>query len=171
MPVMQHPDEDRNTVGFMVSAVHAARTAILGMVICTVVNLGVALFGGDMTLPIGISIPFYFTLIGRILDMGSIGPATWGALGASLAILGAFVIFWALSGKKKVWMKVAFWMTVADGVALVALWRIVFENFFLNPLELIFKVLLLVILYRGVENAARLQKMLDQMEAMRQGQK
>lgn len=159
MSMMEHADEDRNTIGYIMSAIVTARAVILGMTLFTAINLAVLLFRGDTTIPFALSTPFYLTWMALFLENGVAGVLTYGAVGISLSILGAFLLCWLLSRKHPVWLTIALILTVVDTLLLVGFTFWMFENPSANMIEVLVEGMLIVLLFRGVSNARRLERL------------
>ena len=159
MPVLEHPDEDRNTAVFILNAIRSARAAIFGMTLFTVINLAVLLFQGDSVLPFALSVPFCLTWAAQVLEHGAFGLLTWGALGISLVILSLFFLCGLLSRKHLSWLTAALILAVADLVLYVGFLLWLTHSLSMNIVEILIKGMLLVILARGVTNARRLRQL------------
>lgn len=109
------------------------RSAILLVLMLTVINLAMVLLGADFYLLFSASVPYYLTVIARGFDLAASGGAnqayTWAALGVSAVVLGLYLLCWILSRKQPNWLVVSLVLFILDTVCLALFCLFVFGGF------------------------------------------
>ena len=112
------------------------RRTLIGLIILTVINLGLLLTNGDTYLLFSASVPYYLTWLGKVMD-NSISGAVWTENGVFTAtglivgmmILAVYFLFWVLSKKNSAWLWAAVVLLCLDLLALMAVSLLVLEGF------------------------------------------
>ena len=111
------------------------RRTLIGLVVLTVVNLGLLLTNGDLYLLFSASVPYYLTWLGKAMDNG-FAAAVWTENGVFTAtgliigvvILAVYFLFWVLSAKNGAWLWGALVLLGLDLLALVGVSTLVLEG-------------------------------------------
>ena len=64
----KRPTVDRNSPEYQENLIRTGRTALIGVVILTVLNLVLLLTDSDRYLLFSISVPYFLTVLGQIMD-------------------------------------------------------------------------------------------------------
>ena len=125
----------------------AARFAILGLVLITVLNVFLALLGTDSYYVSSVFAAFFFSVVAE------------GALGVILAavLVAPFVVAFFLSKKNRVWMIVALVLTALDLLFVIVV-GILGEELPLYILDILAHIFVIVILVLGVINGKKLKQ-------------
>lgn len=125
----------------------AARFAILGLVLITVLNVFLALLGTDSYYVSSVFAAFFFSVVAE------------GALGVILAavLVAPFVVAFFLSKKNRVWMIVALVLTALDLLFVIVV-GILGEELPLYILDILAHIFVIVLLVLGVINGKKLKQ-------------
>lgn len=125
----------------------AARFAILGLVLITVLNVFLALLGTDSYYVSSVFAAFFFSVVAE------------GALGVILAavLVAPFVVAFFLSKKNRVWMIVALVLTALD-LLFVFYIGIALDMLVYRILDILAHIFVIVILVLGVINGKKLKQ-------------
>lgn len=125
----------------------AARFAILGLVLITVLNVFLALLGTDSYYVSSVFAAFFFSVVAE------------GALGVILAavLVAPFVVAFFLSKKNRVWMIVALVLTALD-LLFVLYIGIALDMLVYRILDILAHIFVIVILVLGVINGKKLKQ-------------
>jgi hypothetical protein len=138
------------------------RRTLLGMIVMTVVNLGLLLGDGDTYLLFSASVPYYLTWFGKAMDNG-IGSLLWQkngiytmtGLAVSLVMLAVYLLPWFLSKKKGSWLWMAFGLLCLDLLALVGVALLV--GFGSVTADLLIHIVLLYQIGKGASSYKKLK--------------
>ena len=116
--------------GHLQQQIHMGRQMLLGVILLTLVNIGMLLSNADSYLLFSVSVPYYLTWFGKLLDnqlsaaWTENGVYTLTGLIIGGVILAGYFLCWLLSKKKGHWLWVAAGLLCVDLLALtaVALW-------------------------------------------------
>ena len=154
----KRPTVDRNSPEYQENLIRTGRTALIGVVILTVLNLVLLLTDSDRYLLFSISVPYFLTVLGQIMDENLLsGSYTVTALVISVVVLALYVVCFVLSKKRPGWLTAGLVLFCVDTAALIVF---VFtltgspESFFM---DFVFHVLIIVELAMAVKGNKKLK--------------
>ena len=154
----KRPTVDRNSPEYQENLIRTGRTALIGVVILTVLNLVLLLTDSDRYLLFSISVPYFLTVLGQIMDENLLsGSYTVTALVISVVVLALYIVCFVLSKKRPGWLTAGLVLFCVDTAALVVF---VFtltdspESFFM---DFVFHVLIIVELAMAVKGNKKLK--------------
>lgn len=120
---MKRNSANKTSPEYLLQQIAGARSALLVVLIFTVVNLVMLLLDSGTYFLFSASVPYYLTAFGLGMDIGmgesGIGTFTLISLGISAVMLLLYLLSWLLSKKRSGWLVVALVAFVLDTVALV----------------------------------------------------
>lgn len=125
MPNAAKPD--KNSIEYRQQQVNSGRSAVLAVLLFTVINLVLLVLDTDRYFLFSAAVPYYLTLFAIIFD-GGVGTLTAYALVASGLILVLYLGIWLLSKKHPGWLIVAAVLFVLDTLALAFLAFAILED-------------------------------------------
>lgn len=156
----KRPAVDRNSPEYQQSLYRSGRAVLIGVVILTVVNLGLLLFSSDTYLLCSVSVPYFLTVLGQIMDETRFTTSyTVTALVISVVVLALYVLCWALSKKHPGWLTAGLVLFCVDTVALVIFAFTLTGSTFSFFTDFAFHVLLIVELAMAVRANKKLKAM------------
>ena len=156
----KRPAVDRNSPEYQQNLYKTGRTVLIGVVILTVVNLGLLLFNSDTYLLCSVSVPYFLTVLGQIMDEALASNSfTVTALVISVVVLALYVVCWALSKKRPGWLTAGLVLFCVDTVALVIFVFTLTDSPVSFFTDFAFHVLLIVELAMGVKANKKLKAM------------
>ncbi len=135
------------------------RRTLLGVILMTVLNVGLLLANSDSYFLFSASVPYYLTALGKAMDSGSNGIYTGTGLAISAVILGVYLLLWVLSKKHGNLLWAAAVLVALDLVCLVALFVGLFGDLTGAIVDILFHV---VAIYQIGKGAASWKKFLQQ---------
>lgn len=126
LPQQNGNSNHKTSPQYQLGLIATARGALLGTIILSTINLLMLALDTGRYFLFSISVPYYLTWFGKILDNGTsdgsgslVGTYTIMAIVIGLLILTVYLITWLLSKKHRVWLTVATALFVVDTVALI----------------------------------------------------
>ena len=154
-------ETDSRTVSYrkhLQQQVNIGRQTLLGVIIMTLINLGLLLGNGGSYLLFSVFIPYYLTGLGKALDQMQNGTYTLTGLVIAVVILLVYFLFWVLSRKRGGIL----WLAVAGlGIDLLALiWISILRTGSIldNAVDILFHV---VVIYQIGKGATKWKKLKD----------
>ena len=159
---MQKKSVNKTSAEYLMQQISGARSALLVVMLFTVVNLVMLLMDSGTYFLFSASVPYYLTAFGMGMDVGvggaAIGTFTKVALGISAVVLLLYLLSWLLSKKRSGWLVVALVAFLLDTVALVLL-CLVFDVLAESVMDLVFHGLVIIRLIQGISAKGKLKKM------------
>ena len=140
-----HPSEESYRAHLQQQFTVARRT-LLGVVVLTVVNLGLLLTNGNT----------YLTVLGKLMDNGfgamtENGTYTATGLALGLAILAVYLLPWFLSKKRGKWLYLGAAMLCLDLLALAAVSFFLFESIAGTAVDILVHIVVIVQIGKGAK--------------------
>lgn len=140
------------------------RRTLIGLVILTVINMGLLLTNGDLYLLFSASVPYYLAWLGKAMDNG-FGTAVWTENGVftatglimGMVILAVYFIFWALSRKNGAWLWAAVVLLCLDLLALVAVTTLVLGSLGSALVDILLHIVAIYQIGKGASTWKKLQ--------------
>ena len=134
------------------------RQTLLGVIVMTLINLGLLLGNGDSYMLFSVSVPYYLTWVGKAIDNMQNGTYTLTGLVIAVAILLVYFLLWVLSKKRGGILWVAVAGLCIDLVALMWISILLTGSLLGNVVDILFH---LVAIYQIGKGAANWKKLKD----------
>ena len=138
--------------------VNIGRQTLLGVIVMTLINLGMLLGNGDTYLIFSASVPYYMTLLGKMLDNLRNGKYTLTGLVIAVAILLVYFVLWLLSQKRGGILWAAVVALCIDLAALILFSHLLTGSLLSSVVDILFH---LVAIYQIGKGAANWKKLKD----------
>ena len=150
-----HPSEESYRAHLQQQFTVARRT-LLGVVVLTVVNLALLLTNGNTYLVFSASVPYYLTVLGKLMDNGfgamtENGTYTATGLALGLAILAVYLLPWFLSKKRGKWLYLGAAMLCLDLLTLAAVSFLLFESIAGTAVDILVHIVAIVQIGKGAK--------------------
>ncbi len=132
------------------------RRTLLGVIVMTVLNIGLLLGNGDDYFIFSASVPYYLTALGKGMDGGLNSTYTWTGLMLSLAILAVYFLLWLLSKKRGKLLWAAVVLLCVDTAALLML-GVLLRSAAAILMDLLFHIVAIYQIGKGAANWKQLQ--------------
>ena len=137
----------------------SARHSLLLIMIFTVINMVMALLDSGSYFLFSISVPYYMTLLGMLMDYGTVGTYAITGTVIGAVILVVYLLCWLLSKKKTGWLTVAFVLMIVDTAALALFTFTLYENPAANLFDFLLHAWMLWDLFKGFTAGSKLKKL------------
>ena len=138
--------------------VNIGRQTLLGVIVMTLINLGMLLGNSDTYLIFSASVPYYMTLLGKMLDNLQNGKHTLTGLVIAVAILLVYFVLWLLSKKRGGILWAAVVALCIDLAVLILFSTLLTGSFLSSVVDILFH---LVAIYQIGKGAANWKKLKD----------
>jgi hypothetical protein len=133
-----------------------ARRTLLGVVVMTLINLALLLTNGNTYLVFSASVPYYLTVVGKLMDNGfgeMVKNSTYTATGLAMgvAILLVYLLPWFLSKKKGTWLYLGAGLLCLDLLALGVVSFLLFEGIADTVVDMLIHVVAIVQIGKGAK--------------------
>ena len=137
--------------------VNIGRQTLLGVIVMTLINLGLLLGNGDSYMVFSVSVPYYLTWLGKGLDNLQNGKYTLTGLVIAVAILLVYFLFWVLSRKRGGILWVAVAGLCIDLVVLIWISLLLTGSIFSNAVDILFHLVAIYQIGKGAANWKKLK--------------
>lgn len=137
----------------------SARHSLLLIMIFTVVNMVMAVLDANTYFLFSLSVPYYLSALGILMDGGAVGTFAVTGLVIGAAILVVYLLCWLLSKKKQGWLTAALVLMVLDTAALALFTFTLFDNPAVNLVDFLLHGWMIWDLVKGVSAAGKLKKL------------
>ena len=134
------------------------RQTLLGVIVMTLINLGLLLGNGDSYMLFSVSVPYYLTWVGKAIDNMQNGTYTLTGLAIAVAILLVYFLLWLLSKKRGGILWLAVGGLCIDLMVLVWISILLTGSILSNVVDMLFH---LVAIYQIGKGAANWKKLKD----------
>lgn len=161
---------DKNSRQYLSGQVRTGRSAILAILVLTILNIAFLLLNYDRYFLFSASIPYYLTTVCLLVDNGwldgpidvtnlQIGKLAVIAIVISIVILAVYLVCWLLSKKKSTGLIIALVFFCIDTVVLIPATLLLLENPTSNILDFVLHAFAIWQLAVGVSAAEKLKKL------------
>ena len=137
----------------------SARISMLLIMVFTVINMVMVAMNADSYFLFSISVPYYLSALGMLMDAGTMGTYTVTGLIIGAVILAVYLLCWILSRKKAGWLTAALVLMLLDTAALVLFTFALYEDPTANLMDFIFRAWILWKLFKGSSATRKLKKL------------
>ncbi len=134
------------------------RRTLLGVIVMTVLNIGLLLGNGDDYFIFSASVPYYLTALGKGMDGGFNSTYTWTGLTLSFGILAVYFLLWLLSKKQGKLLWAAVVLLCVDTAALIAL-GVLLKSIAAILVDLLFHIVAVYQIGKGAATWKQLQSL------------
>lgn len=140
----------------LLSQIRIGRRTLLGVILFTLLNLLFLLTSGDTYLLFSVSVPYYLTLLGKVMDNGGMylvtnGTYTFTGLLMGGVLLLPYILIWLFSRKNGAHLGLSCILLGIDLVALVAVSWLLFENPLINIVDMLIHAVVIWQICKGAK--------------------
>lgn len=143
---------------------HIGRQTLLGVMVMTVINLGLLLGNGDSYMIFSVSVPYYLTWLGKAIDNMQNGTYTLTGLAIAVAILLVYFLLWVLSRKRGGMLWVAVGGLVIDLLALIWVSILLTGSILNSAVDILFHLVAIYQIGKGATNWKKLKELPPDLE-------
>ena len=140
------------------------RQTLLGVMVMTVINLGLLLGNGDSYMIFSVSAPYYLTWLGKAIDNMQNGTYTLTGLAIAVAILLVYFLLWVLSRKRGGMLWVAVGGLVIDLLALIWVSILLTGSILNSAVDILFHLVAIYQIGKGATNWKTLKELPPDLE-------
>jgi hypothetical protein len=133
------------------------RQTLLGVIVMTLINLGLLLGNGDSYMIFSVSVPYYLTWLGKTLDNLQNGKYTLTGLVIAVVILLVYFLLWVLSKKRGGILWVAVGCLCIDLMVLVWISILLTGSILGNVVDMLFHLVAIYQIGKGAANWKKLK--------------
>ena len=163
-------NEKMQSRAYLQQQINGGRSALLAVLILTVVNLVLLVANQDSYFLFSASVPYYLTFFGKLMDNDfgqwpweKVGTFTITALVIAAAILVVFLLCWLLSKKRYGWLITGLVLFCVDTVALLLV-SVQLGTLTDNIMDLLIHAWAIFQLFQGVRCVGALNNLPEEME-------